>query len=385
MAEPVPQLSVDQKYDLITRNLQEVINSEEIKAILEKRDFVVYHGLATTRSPHLGYLFCALKLADLLDAGCHVKILLADLHAILDSNKSSFEDVEHRSKCYEITIRSLLSLLNANTAKLEFTKGTDFQLSKEYTLDMYKAHSMITLNEATKAGSEVVKQSKNPIMNSLLYPTLQCLDLHYLKADAHFSGVDQRKINAHALKILPKMGMNKGIYLMNTMLPALSQFSIKEKSEEKPNEIKSDVIDQSMPKPSDKPKEKPILKMSASDVTTKIDLLDNDKVMRKKLSKIYCKEMDCEDNTIMTMCKMVVFPVLSRLKLPMIIDRPEEYGGKVIYENYASFEEDFRTGKLSCPDFKLGVADTLVHLLQPVRDAFDTQENQELLAKAYHD
>ena len=43
------ELSVDEKYNLITRNLQEVIGTEEeIKAILAKRDLRLYWGTAPT-------------------------------------------------------------------------------------------------------------------------------------------------------------------------------------------------------------------------------------------------------------------------------------------------------------------------------------------------
>jgi tyrosyl-tRNA synthetase len=39
-----------------------------------------------------------------------------------------------------------------------------------------------------------VKQSSNPLLSGLLYPGLQALDEEYLKCDAQFGGVDQRKI-----------------------------------------------------------------------------------------------------------------------------------------------------------------------------------------------
>lgn len=98
-----------------------------------------------------------------------------------------------------------------------FVKGTDYQLSKEYTLDVYKLTSVVTQHDAKKAGAEVVKQVEYPLLSGLLYPGLQALDEEYLKVDAQFGGVDQRKIFTFAEKYLPQLGYEKRIHFMNPM------------------------------------------------------------------------------------------------------------------------------------------------------------------------
>lgn len=100
---------------------------------------------------------------------------------------------------------------------VRFVKGTDYQLSKEYTLDVYKLTSVVTQHDARKAGAEVVKQVEHPLLSGLLYPGLQALDEEYLKIDAQFGGVDQRKIFTFAEKYLPQLGYEKRIHLMNPM------------------------------------------------------------------------------------------------------------------------------------------------------------------------
>ena len=74
---------------------------------------------------------------------------------------------------------------------------------------------MVSEHDAKKAGAEVVKQSQNPLISGLLYPGLQGLDEEYLKCDAQFGGIDQRKIFMFAeevmvfyLKIFPKLPRN---------------------------------------------------------------------------------------------------------------------------------------------------------------------------------
>lgn len=74
----------------------------------------------------------------------------------------------------------MLKSINVPLEKLEFVQGSDYQLSKEYTLDVYKLSAMNTTEHCIKAGAEVVKFSKNPLMSSLLYPILQALDEEYL-------------------------------------------------------------------------------------------------------------------------------------------------------------------------------------------------------------
>lgn len=88
-----------EKLALIKENLAEVLNVELIESVLaEGRNLKVYWGTATTGRPHCGYFVPALKIAQLLAAGCEVIVLLADIHGFLDNLKAPLELVEHRVK-----------------------------------------------------------------------------------------------------------------------------------------------------------------------------------------------------------------------------------------------------------------------------------------------
>lgn len=127
-------------------------------------------------------------------AGCQVTILLANLHAFLDNMKAPWNLLEKRTEYYSRVIKAALKSIGVPIEKLKFVKGTDYQLSKEYTLDVYRLSSIVSEHDAKKAGAEVVKQSANPLLSGLLYPSLQALDEEYLHCDAQFGGIDQRKI-----------------------------------------------------------------------------------------------------------------------------------------------------------------------------------------------
>lgn len=210
-------LSPEEKYSLISRNLQEVLGEDKIKAILKERDLKIYWGTATTGKPHVAYFVPMSKIADFLRAGCEVTILFADLHAYLDNMKAPWELLALRVQYYEHSIKAMLKSIGVPIDKLKFEKGTNYQLSREYTLDVYKLSSLITQHDAKKAGAEVVKQVEHPLVSGLLYPGLQALDEEYLKVDAQFGGIDQRKIFTFAEKYLPPLGYQKRAHLMNPM------------------------------------------------------------------------------------------------------------------------------------------------------------------------
>lgn len=100
-------------------------------------------------------------------------ILFADLHAYLDNMKAPWELLELRTRYYEHVIKAMLESIGVPLEKLKFVRGTDYQLSKEYTLDVYRLSSVVTQHDAKKAGAEVVKQVEHPLLSGLLYPGLQ--------------------------------------------------------------------------------------------------------------------------------------------------------------------------------------------------------------------
>ena len=142
-----------EKYDLITKDLQEVVGEDELKEILTKRNLKVYLGAAPTGKPHFGHFIPMMKLADFLKAGCEVKFLLADLHAYLDNMKSNWELLEKRTKFYEVVIKGMLEVVGAPLDKLEFVRGTEFQLTERYNLDVYKLSALVTAKDTQKAGA----------------------------------------------------------------------------------------------------------------------------------------------------------------------------------------------------------------------------------------
>ncbi|KAF8974866.1 hypothetical protein BGZ46_009653 [Entomortierella lignicola] len=343
-------LTPAEKYNIISRNLQEVLGKQQIETILAERDLNIYWGTAPTGKPHLGYFVPMTKIADFLEAGCHITVLIADIHAFLDNMKAPMELVGKRAEYYTELIKATLTSIGVPTEKLKFVQGSSYQLTAEYALANMKMCSRTTEREAKKAGAEVVKQVESPLLSGLMYPGMQALDEEFLGVDAQFGGVDQRKIFVLAEKMLPILGYKKRSHLMNTMVPGLAG-----------------------------------PKMSSSDPDSKIDLLEAPEDVKRKLSKAFCEEGNITDNGILAFVKTVLFPLRSMNgKNPTFsILRPEKFGGDVIYTNYEDLENDFKDMKVHPGDLKKAVTDAINELLAPIRKWFDTDELRKLTEEAY--
>uniref|UniRef100_A0A9J7X1G8 Tyrosine--tRNA ligase n=1 Tax=Cyprinus carpio carpio TaxID=630221 RepID=A0A9J7X1G8_CYPCA len=280
----------------------------------------------------------------LITRNLQVTILFADLHAYLDNMKAPWELLELRVQYYEQVIKAMLESIGVPLDKLKFVKGTDYQLSREYTLDVYRLSSMVTEHDAKKAGAEVVKQVEHPLLSGLLYPGLQALDEEYLKVDAQFGGVDQRKIFTLAEKYLPSLGYTKRIHMMNPMVPGLTGG-----------------------------------KMSSSEEESKIDLLDKNQEVKKKLKKAFCEPGNVENNGVLSFVKHVLFPLHSEF----IIKRDPKWGGDKVYTDYEEVERDFAAEQIHPGDLKASVELALNKLLDPIRKKFETPELKKLTASAY--
>jgi len=336
-------MELKKRFDLITRNLQEVITKEELEELLKKKkEISVYWGTMPTGSISIAYFFPMLKIADFLKAGLKVKILLADLHAALDG--VPWELLDKRTEYYKRAIILILNTIGVDIKKLEFVKGSDLQLNGKYFEDVLKLGMVSTIRNCNKAASEVVKMTDNPLLGNLVYPIMQALDEEYLKVDIQYAGVDQRKIMVYAREYLPKIGYRPRLELMSPMIKGL----VGEK-------------------------------MSSSIEATKIDLLDDGKNVKKKINGAECIEGD-PDNGIMSLLKYLIMILKEDTRRSFTVERPEKFGGDIKYENYEEIEKDFKSKKLHPLDLKNAVAKELNLLLKKFRD---DKELLNLHKKAY--
>ena len=405
-------MNIEEQLELIKDNLAEIIGEAELVEKLKSgKPLKVYWGTSPTGKPHIGYFLPLIKIAQLVKAGCEITILFADLHAYLDAMKTSWNLLELRTEYYEKLIKQILMELCVDLDKIKFVKGSDYQLSKEYTVDVYKFMSKITVDSAQKGGAEVVKQTTNPALSGLAYPLLQVLDEVYLEADAELGGQDQRKIFMLSRDHIHKIGYKPAIHLMNPMIPSITSKTSIETTNVEPDNVMPEHIDKYINQIT-KLKEKNLKnlswdnflkiaekigsdlkdknikkvetnKMSSSDADSKIEFLEEPKGIRKKISKAFAEPSN-PSNTLFLFLKYVIFPV-NKLKSisSFVIARDEKFGGLLEYKNMSEIEKDYLDGNLAPPDLKLGISDWLIHFLAPIKQQLNTDEFNELVKKAY--
>ena len=336
-----------ERTELVTRFTEEVIEESEIESLFEDgEEPTAYIGYAPTGEMHIGHFTTMRKLADFVEAGVDVTVLVADLHAHLDDAKSPFELLEARSAYYETAIEAMIAAAGADPEGISFVRGTEFQLEDPYTMDLYRMLAETTLSRAQRAGSEVVRQSENPKLGGLVYTLMQALDVAALDADIAYGGIDQRGIYMLAREQLPDQGYHKPACVFAPLLSGLSGG-----------------------------------KMSASEAGSKINLTDDDDTVAEKITGAYCPAGEVEGNGVLEYLRFLVFPVLEERGQAFVVERPEEYGGDLEYNGYDALESDFVSGELHPADLKPAAADAIADVIDPVREWLLAEP--ELLESAY--
>ncbi|MGV8171309.1 MAG: tyrosine--tRNA ligase [Candidatus Woesearchaeota archaeon] len=342
-------MNVEERFKLIKRNTQEIITEDELRKILEeKKHPSIYLGTSVTGRPHIGYFAWVQKLADMLKAGFKVKVLLADIHGALDN--TPWDLLEKRYKYYEIVIPAMIEAMGGDLKHFEMIKGSEFQIKKEYILDVLKMSTFTSVRDCTKAASDVVKMGDNPKLSGLIYPIMQALDEEYLDIDIQMGAIDQRKILVFAREFMPQMGYKQRTELMIPFIRGLTQEG----------------------------------KMSSSIKNSKIDLLDDEKTIKEKLKNAYCEEGNPE-NGVLEFAETVIMTQKEDAGEEFVIDRPEKWGGPMKFKNRQELHDAFVSKNLHPMDLKTGTAIEVNKLLEPIRKKFEHEHAKKILKDAYGD
>lgn len=170
-----------------------------------------------------------------------------------------------------------------------------------------------------------------------------------------------------AQEYLPKLGYKKRAHLMNPMVPGLAGG-----------------------------------KMSSSDPNSKIDFLDSAADVKKKIKVAFCEPTNITENGLLSFHKAVLVPIQMMRRGQMLdrgedpetpearaamgihpdspagtvisVMRDEKWGGPMYYPSYAAMEAAFAADELKPADLKLVTVDMINALLDPIRRAFEGDE-----------
>jgi tyrosyl-tRNA synthetase len=332
-------------YDLVSRNAEEIVPEEDVRALADdptgKR---VYVGYEPSGVLHLGHMLTANKLIDLQDAGFEVVVLLADVHAYLN-DKGTFEEIRETAE----RMREQFIAYGLDESNTEFVYGSDYQLDEDYVLDLFTLGINTTVNRAQRAMAEIAS-GETPVVSQLLYPLMQALDIVYLDVDLAVGGLDQRKVHMLARDTITALGHDPTPALHTPILADLETGKGK---------------------------------MSSSKGTT-LSLEDSPEQVKAKMADAFCPNTRHPDpteygydegtelnNPVLELFEYHVFPRFAEV----VVERPEKYGGDLVYERYEDLEADLESGELHPLDAKGALADYLIELMAPAREALLAQRD----------
>ncbi len=317
-------MDLETKISLVTRNAVEIVTEDELRQLLETNDRpTAYVGYEPSGEIHLGHMMTVQKLMDLQQAGFRVIVLLADVHAYLNE-KGDFDEI---AKIAEYNKKAFVAL-GLDESKAKFVLGSEYQLSKDYVLDVLKMARITTLNRARRSMDEVSRRKEDPMVSQMIYPLMQALDIAHLGVDLAVGGMDQRKIHMLARENLPRLGYKAPICLHTPILVGLDG--------QKMSSSKGNYIS---------------VRDSAEDV-------------ERKILKAYCPKGQVEDNPILQIVQYYIFPRFGKV----VVEREEKFGGDVEYESFDQLVSDYQAGKLHPLDLKKAVAKYLNKILENVRE-----------------
>ena len=316
-------MDIEEKLRLATRNVEEVVTIEELRELLETNEKPrAYVGYEPSGEIHLGHMMTVQKLIDLQKVGFDIVVLLADVHAYLNE-KGDFDGIREVAE-YN---KAAFIALGLEEGRTKFVLGSEFQLEKDYVLDVLKMARITTINRARRSMDEVSRRKDDPMVSQMIYPLMQSLDIAHLRIDVAVGGIDQRKIHMLARENLPKLGYKVPICLHTPILVGLDG--------EKMSSSKGNYI----------------------------SVRDSEEEVKRKIRKAFCPERVVENNPVMDIAKYHIFPRFGKIT----IERDEKFGGDVEYESFEDLAKDYAEGKLHPLDLKMNVAKYLNEILKDAR------------------
>ncbi|OGE25523.1 tyrosine--tRNA ligase [Candidatus Daviesbacteria bacterium RIFCSPHIGHO2_02_FULL_39_12] len=365
-------MSPDEKFKLITRNLEEVLTEEELKSLIESgTPLKHYIGFEISGKLHLGSLFTLLKVKDLQDAGARTIIWLADLHsAINDKLDGKLETIQKAAKGYFTeAFKALFISIGGNPDKLIFKLCSEtYAQNPDFWLTLLEIGKTTTLAR-TKRSITIMGRGElddNIPTDKLFYPIMQAADIFLLDINIAHAGLDQRKVHViardsanqvktHALKD------NKG----NQIKPVAIHHPILLSLTGLPQNVQGEKDEIAMKS-----------KMSKSKAGSGISIHDSPEDIQNKINQAYAPEGIIENNPVLNWTKYLVF---YEPNFDFTIKRPEKWGGDLSYSSYEHLEKDYAEKKLHPQDLKAALAEWLIKKLEPVRKYFEDPTKKALL------
>lgn len=350
-------MDVEERLKLIEGVGEEIITREDLKELLEtKKRPVAYDGFEPSGIAHLPILYRAINLEDMLKAGVHFKLYLADWFAWINNKMGG--DLTKIRKVGEYFLE-VWKAAGVDMKKIEVVWNSDLCADKDYwkTVVLIAKHTSIhRANRALTIMGRKVGEMKETAQ--YFYPMMQSADIFMLKADICQLGLDQRRANILAREVGPKIGFWKPVVVSHHMLMGLEGAKTPDGYDE------NKAFDAEISS-----------KMSKSKPSSAIFVHDTKEQIHKKISAAYCPEKIVDNNPVVDYAKHIVFRKFGTL----LVERPEKFGGPVEFTSYLEMESAYTKGKLHPMDLKNAISSYVDQLVAPVREHFEKNKKAKEL------
>ena len=350
-------MDLEDRIDLILKPpTEEVITREELKELLETNDHpVAYDGFEPSGIAHIGTgLLRAIKLKDMVDAGCKFKLVVADWFGWINNKMGGdLEKIQQAGK-YLVEVWKAVGV---DMNKVEIVWSSDVVHNRDYWKKVLEVAKITTTKRMMRCCTVMGRKEGEMVYTSqLFYPVMQAADPFELGVDICQLGMDQRHATILSREVAEKLKFKKPVCVHHHLLLGLLG----------PGRMGSE---QAGLQPED-------IKMSKSKPDSAVFVHDSPDEIKRKIKTAYCPEKISDGNPILDTCKYIIFSKTGTLK----IERPEKFGGNIEFHSFEDLKKTYCDGKLHPLDLKNAVSEELTTLLEPVRKYFEgNKKASELL------
>src|SRR5256885_4546509 len=313
-------VSPEDRLQAVLRGSEEVVDRDELRTLLDRTASPrAYVGLEPSGLMHIGTAFViGSKVGDLIRAGFHAIIFLADWHAYI--NDKLGRNLENLRVCAEYFKDGFRAV--GVPAEVEYLYANEFVRHPEYWQDVIRASKASTVARIRRALTIMGRKEEEADLDAsmLIYPAMQVADIHWMDLDLALGGMDQRHAHMLYRDLAPKLGWKQVVAVHTPLLVGLK------------GKGRMDAIE---------------AKMSKSKPETAILIHDAPEEIARKVEKAFCPPKDTEDNFVTEVARLILLP-----KGPLKVERPAKFGGDVAFATFEEPAEAYPAGGLPPKDLK---------------------------------
>jgi len=344
-------LDLEQRIDLATRNAQEIVTREELRALFEVESKPkAYWGFESSGLMHIGMgLICGSKIKDMVKAGFEFTIFLADWHSWINNKLGG--NMENIHLCGEYFI-DCFTALGIEPHGVHYVWASDLAKEIEYWEKVVRIAKSVSLQRTWRALPIMGREVSLTDMETawVYYPPMQAADIFQMELHVACASMDQRKAHMLARDAAEKLDWKKPVCVHTPLLVGLQGLQKGEKQFDENAEINIRIGS----------------KMSKSIPEGCIFVHDTPDEIKTKIRVAFCQPKIADGNPVMEIAKQTIFVERTSLTIP----RLPKHGGPETFDSYAELEKAYIEGRLHPLDLKEGVADALIEILSPVREFF---------------